>query len=56
MITCLGKSCIFALLCVFFVTVYQILCKSFFPFFCLEGGMTDVIVFGISPQLFPMIG
>ena len=32
MTTCLGKSCIFGLLCVSFVNVYQILCVFFFPF------------------------
>ena len=32
MTSCLGKSCIFGLLCVSFVNVYQILCVFFFPF------------------------
>ena len=43
MITCLGKSCTFGLLCVSFVGVCQILCVSFFSF-GIEDRMWDVIV------------
>ena len=39
MITCLGKSCSFGLLWVYFVNVYQFLCVSFFP-----GGVWDLIL------------
>ena len=39
MTICLGKSCSFGLLCVFFVNVYQSLCL-FFPF-GVEVGMWD---------------
>ena len=43
MTTCLGKSCSFGLLCVFFVNFLQILCVCpSFPF-GIEGGMWDVI-------------
>ena len=50
MITCLGKSCLFGLLCVSFVNVYQIFCPSF-PF-GIEGGMWDVIVLILDHCLF----
>ena len=44
MITCLGKSCSFGLLCVSFVNVYQFLCVCLsFPF-GFEGGVWDLIV------------
>ena len=44
MATCLGKSCLFGLLCVSFVNVYQLLCVCpSFPF-GIEGGMWDLIV------------
>ena len=39
MITCLGKSCSFGLLWVYFVNIYQFLCVSFFP-----GGVWDLIL------------
>ena len=43
MTTCLGKRCSFGLLCVSFVTVYQIVCVcSSFPF-GINGGIWDVI-------------
>ena len=44
MITYLGKSCSFGLLCVSFVNIYQILCVSFFPF-SINDGKWNVIVF-----------
>ena len=48
MITCSGKSCSFALLCVSFMGVFQILCVSFsfwYSFgFGTECKMRDVIV------------
>ena len=43
MTTYLGKSCLFGLLCVYFVSVCQILCVSVFPF-GIEGRTWVVIV------------
>ena len=44
MATCLGKSCLFGLLCVSFVNVYLFLfCVCPFPF-GFEGGMWELIV------------
>ena len=45
MTTCLGKSCSFGLLCVYFVGVCQVFFCScpYFPF-GFEGRMRDVIV------------
>ena len=43
MTTCLGKSCSFGLLCVYFVNVYQFcVCPSFLS--GVEGWIWDVIV------------
>ena len=44
MTTCLGKSCLFSLLGVSFVNVYQLYVCPSFPF-GIEGGIWDVIVF-----------
>ena len=43
MTTCLGNSCLFALLFVSFVGICQIVCVSFFPI-GIEGKMRVVIV------------
>ena len=43
MTTCLGKRCLFGLLCVSFVNAYQFVCVSFF-LFVFEGGVWDLIV------------
>ena len=44
MITCLGKNCLFGLLCVSFVNVYKFMCVCpLFPF-GLEGGNWDLVV------------
>ena len=43
MATCLGKSCLFGLLCVSFVNVYPSVCV-FLSLFGFEGGMWDLIV------------
>ena len=46
MTTCLGKSCLFGLLCMSFVNVYQIVCVCVCPSFRfgIESGMWDVVV------------
>ena len=48
---CLGKSCSFGLLCVYFVSVYQFVCLVFFPF-VFEGGIWDLIVLILEHFLF----
>ena len=41
MITCLGKTCLFGLPCVYFVTVYNCVYASLL--FGFDGGMWDLI-------------
>ena len=43
MTACLGKSCSFGLLCVFFVNVYEFVCALLSPF-GFEDGMWDLSV------------
>ena len=47
---CLGKSCLFGLLCMSFVNVYEFLWVSFFPFWILG---LDVGLDGINSLSLP---
>ena len=51
MSSCFGKSCLFVLLCVSFVNVYQFVCLLFFTY-GFEGGMWDLIIFIPDHRLF----